>query len=337
MILDGLELHNVTEVEPWEGARHGVLHRIPSAVQHQLRPRARWVAQGSAGSEIRFVTDGPTVHLHISILRGSCDVLVYRGDLRENHHILDCGKPACLELNAPPRFDGLPEGALAGRRFAPQVWRICFENCVPLLHRLDAHGWAVRPPLATEKPRLRWLAYGSSITHGSTATRQVNSYVQQAAWRLGVDPLNLGLGGGCGLEPAMAAFIAGRDDWDLATLELGINVLDAYSVEEFRERVHHLLGAIRARHPAAPVALITHFLYRDHLLPAPLAGRKSDLFDQVLREAAPRFSCALIEGRQVLTHAGGLTGDLVHPHDHGMQEMGENLARMLRPLLPVAG
>ncbi|HAT11817.1 MAG TPA: hypothetical protein DCS97_14785 [Planctomycetes bacterium] len=334
MIIDGMSLHNVTELEPWEGARHGVMHRIPRAVADRLRPRARSISQGSAGSEIRFVTEAPTVHLYISILRGSCDVLVYRGDLRENHHILETGRTACLELNTPPGFAGLPDDALAGRRFAPQVWRVVFENCVPVLHRLDAHGYTVRPPLPAELPRRRWLAYGSSITHGSTATRQVNSYVQQAAWRLTADVCNLGMGGACGLEPEMVEEIAQRDDWQVCTCELGINVHD-YGVEEFSRRAEHLVRTIRARRPDGRLALITHFLFRAHLLGPDHPGRATcDAYDTVLRNLAAAHGCTLIEGRQILTHAGGLTGDLVHPHDHGMQMMGENLARVLDPLFP---
>lgn len=335
MLVDGLLLlHNVAEVEPWEGARHGVMHRLPRAVADRLRPRARWVAQGSAGSEIRFVTEAPTCHLHLSILRGSGDVLVYRGDLRENHHVLETGRAACLELNVPPAFTGVPAAALAGRRFAPQVWRVLFENCLPVLHRLDAHGYAVRPPTAEELPRRRWLAYGSSITHGATATRHVYCYVQQAAWRLRADVWNLGMGGACGLEPEVVEHIAGRDDWQVCTCELGINVAD-YGVPEFTRRAEHLVRTIRSRRPDGSLALITHFLFRAHLLGEDHPGRATcDAYDGVLRSLAAAHGCTLIEGRSILTHAGGLTGDLVHPHDHGMAEMGENLARALEPLFP---
>jgi len=34
-----------------------------------------------------------------------------------------------------------------------------------------------------------------------------------------------------------------------------------------------------------------------------------------------------------LRNFGGLTVDLIHPGDHGMIEMGENIARQLKTLL----
>ena len=45
-----------------------------------------------------------------------------------------------------------------------------------VFHGIDAFGADIRPPRADEKPALRWLAYGSSITHSSR-----NGYPARAA------------------------------------------------------------------------------------------------------------------------------------------------------------
>jgi lysophospholipase L1-like esterase len=347
MLHHDLELHNFAEIEPWAGYATGALQRIPRRVADQLSPRGRFIALESAGSEIRFVTEAPTAHLYLGSLHGTpgaphaaAEVLIYRGDFRHDHVLLTPGLQTCIELNIPEKLANLPPEVLRGRRFSANVWRIFFERSRVALHHLDAHGYAVRPPAADEKPSLRWLAYGSSITNGSAATRHVNSYVQQAAWRLGVDVINQGMSGACAIEPAMVDWLASRHDWDFATCELGINLLNSIDAAEFRRRATHLVETLRARHPAKPLALITHFTFEAHLKPAETAKReKADAFDTALRDLAAAHGLALIEGRSLLADACGLSTDLIHPADHGMFQMGETLATALRaawPGLPLA-
>jgi hypothetical protein len=347
MLHQNLELHNFAEIEPWAGYAAGALHRIPRRVADQLSPRGSWIALESAGSEIRFVTEAPTAHLYLGSLHGTpgaphaaAEVLIYRGDFRHDHVILQPGVQTCIELSIPEKLANLPPEVLRGRRFSGNIWRIFFERSRVALHHLDAHGYAVRPPAAEEKPALRWLAYGSSITNGSTATRHVNCYVQQAAWRLGVDVINHGMSGACAIEPEMVDWLASRDDWDFATCELGINLLNWIDVPEFRRRATRLVETLRTRHPTKPLALITHFTFEAHFKPTETAKRETaDAFDAVLRDLASAHHLALIEGQKLLADAGGLSTDLLHPADHGMFQMGENLATALRsawPALPFA-
>ena len=59
---------------PW-GAEGAVrLSRYPRAVREALSPRGRWVGELLGGAEIRFVTDAPTVRLHITAGL-SCDLV----------------------------------------------------------------------------------------------------------------------------------------------------------------------------------------------------------------------------------------------------------------------
>jgi lysophospholipase L1-like esterase len=262
---------------------------------------------------------------------------MYPGDHRHDHVLLQPGVQTCIELNVPEKLANLRPELQRGRRFAAHVWRIFFERSRVALHHLDAHGYAVRAPSAEEKPALRWLAHGSSITNGAAATRHANCYVQQAAWRLGVDVLNQGMSGSCCLEPVMAEWLASRDDGDFATLELGINVIGSIEVDEFQRRVVHFLGTLRARHPSKRNAVITLFPFDAHFS-APDAPRrqKADAFDAVLREQAAALAMPVIEGQHLLTDLGGLSTDGLHPADHGMFQMGEHLAAALRPLLAVS-
>ena len=74
----------------------------------------------------------------------------------------------------------------------------------------------------------------------------MSSYVYHAARAADLDVLNLGLSGSCLCEPAMADFIGSRDDYEIATLEVGVNMRNGVSPEEFRTRVSYLLDAVAA-------------------------------------------------------------------------------------------
>lgn len=68
------------------------------------------------------------------------------------------------------------------------------------------------------------LSYGSSITHGGGVSVPTSGYAFRLARKLGMDLRNLGLAGAAWMDEAMADYIC-EQKWDMATLELGINVV----------------------------------------------------------------------------------------------------------------
>ncbi len=335
MLHESLELHNVAELEPWCGG--GVLlQRLPRAVREQLTDRGRQVGQGSAGSEIRFVTEAHFINIYLHALQGAGErVIIFAGDIQVMVYELRSGMNT-ISFSPLELFARLRPEFFAGGRFAPQVWRIFLPRCLVALQGVDTMGWDRRPPRAEELPARRWLAYGSSITNGSASSMHHLSYVQQAAWRLGVDVLNLGLGGACLCEAVMADHLAGLKDWDFATLELGVNMRWRFDSQEFERRARYLVGQVVTQNPGKPVVLIT--IFRNSagwLREEDQNGRREAEFNTILRQIKSEDQSGrlhLLEGSQLLSRAGGLTGDLIHPSDYGMIEMGENLAQGLRRL-----
>ena len=342
-------LHNVVELEPLAGG--GVLlRRIPRHVAETLSPLGRMVAEESAGVELRFVTASTSFRLTLSALpsvlqpyeSNGHEVIVFRGGFLHSRHRIESGRPNHLQVinhgGAEP-FDRLGPDHRRACGFSPEVWRIFFGRYPAVYHGLETFGHGVRPPTAAEVPSRRWLAYGSSITCGAGASLHHQGYVYHAARRLGVDVINLGLSGSCCCEPEMAAFLADRDDWDLATLEVGVNMRQSHTTQRFRHRVEHLLDRLSEAHPRKAMTLIT--IYPNAATPGWSAGvaadgeptRREAAFNDVLRElvASDRFSgLRLIEGGTVLREPGDLTMDLIHPSDYGHARMGEALAEALR-------
>jgi len=334
MIYREVELHNVTELETREFYPGVGLQRLPAHVRQDLSPRGRLVSEQSSGCEIRFVSDSPQVRVFLSAMEEDGEALVFYGDLFHSKHDLNQGVIHTLHLEAPPELVGLKPEYRQGMRFAPGVWRVMTGRYHAVFHGVDSWGKSCRPPRAEEVPEIRWLAYGSSITHGAHASRQVNSYVEQAANRLGVDVLNAGLSGACLCEKEMSDFLSGRDDWDFATLEIGVNMRSGFTPEEFRERVTYLIDRIRSLHPGKTIAVITSYPNRESFEIVPsVSGERQRAFDQILREIVAKQRSQdvhLLEGGEILPCFSGLTRDLIHPSDYGHSVMGENLARLLR-------
>lgn len=347
IVRDSIAFHNVAELEPAPGLGGGLrLQRFPAALRERLgfkhHSRGRFFSHRASGCELRFVTAGPFVRVSLSAQETDATVFVYRGDHAHSRHTLPAGVVTHLFLEDPPFFAQVEPSMLRQHRFAQNVWRLAFnQDAQVAYHHLDAFGHAARPPAPAETPARTWLAYGSSITFGANTLHPTNTYVHHAAHLLGVDALNQGIPGSCLCEPEMAAHLAARPDWDFATLELGVNLVELATPGEFESRVRHLLHTLHRARPDAPIFVLNIFPnradhLRDRLAPAAV---NTPLFNAIVPRlvaelASPRVR--FIAGHDILTDLSGLHTDLIHPSDEGHLSMGRNLAARLAPHLPAS-
>ncbi len=170
------------------------------------------------------------------------------------------------------------------------------------------------------------LAYGSSITHGSSATSNYQSYLQLTAQRLGCDALNFGMSGACTCDKAMTDYIAAVPDIDFYFLELGINMRHRYYVEEFEERLIYLLKALQGR----KVYVTTIYPNRGTYLEIEsLNSAQERAFNDLIRKYAPMYGAVLLEGSDIFTNPEYLAFDYIHPSPLGHMKMAENLSKLL--------
>ncbi|PFG32575.1 SGNH/GDSL hydrolase family protein [Sanguibacter antarcticus] len=107
-------------------------------------------------------------------------------------------------------------------------------------------------------PRPVWMHHGSSISHGSSATRPTGIWPVVAARLADVQLVNLGFGGGALLDPFVARTI--RDSpVDLVSVKIGINLVntDLMRLRAFGPAVHGFLDTIRDGHPTAPLLVVS--------------------------------------------------------------------------------
>lgn len=188
-------------------------------------------------------------------------------------------------------FSGLPEGLKS-----IEIWLPHNEATELLALRSNA---AVEAQRDSERPR--WLHHGSSISHGSNATRPTAIWPAFAS-RLGdVELTNLGFGGSALLDPFVARTM--RDTpADAISIKMGINLvnLDLMRLRAFGPAVHGFLDTIRDGHPNTPLLVVSPIFCGIHEdTPGPGA------FDMAaLAEGKMRFTAT---GNPAETAAGKLT------------------------------
>jgi len=237
-------------------------------------------------------------------------------------------EPTTLTITMPHNLEQLQHHAREnGLAYDPALVRVIlpYEWFTELV---DIEG-EIEPPRPEQTPARKMLAYGSSITHGGGAVRPTESYAMLTASSLGMDLINLGFAGSAHMEAEMARYIARDVDWELATLEMGINVIDSWPVEQFREQVQVFVREIATAHPDRWIFCIDLFTCVNDLDHDPLI----EAYRQVVRETVAELALpklVYLNGQSLLTGISGLTADLVHPSSAGMQEISARLVEVIR-------
>lgn len=336
MIHDNIEFWNTAELTT-EAYQSGLrLQRFPAPVRAALaaNPNGMVVGKKAVGTEIRFRTDSPRARLYVKSLQGTLPVRIYRGNWLVREEPLREGSTNCIELSAPDavsaeRYRELSERFPNSFYFSPALWRLVFDHQDILFEGLDTGGNEVFPPTREELPPRRWLAYGSSITHANP-----EGYVHVAAERLGWDVMNKGMAGACLCEPEMATYLA-EEDWDIATLELGINMRSVFPPEDFEARAGHLIRTLREQNPGKPIGVIDIF---DNY--ATGTDTQNGRWEAAYRESLDNIvdtigdpAVVRIPARDVMDDFRCLSSDFVHPTRTGHGRMGANLADILAEMM----
>jgi lysophospholipase L1-like esterase len=334
MMKGKLELYNVVEETPSCNGDGRLVSRIPDALRRTLNDGAKRSATAPGGCEVRLNLGESKATARLRCEEGS-QVLaeVFQGDFMVSRHRVDAGVTD-IGLNPLQNVDQLRRvGESRGRRFDPALTRVIFPYAPPM--GFDGFDGECTPPGPDQVPQRRMLTYGSSITHGAWAMRPSGTYAMRLAESLGVDLINLGFGGGAHCEGQLADYIAGRQDWDIALLEMGINMLGRFEVAEYRRRVAYFVETIAAGNPDKWLICTDLYTCFADLVDAPEFAerkRRAKGYRRELRRIVrglPQPKLLHVDGRRLLRDPSGLTFDLVHPSPGGMEEIAANLARFV--------
>jgi hypothetical protein len=296
-----------------ERTAHGLLpHRLPAAARRQIPENDLLAVAEAQPSGVRLVFRTRATVIELDALATK---RAYVGAPLPADGVYDLvvdGKPAgqatapggrvrttdmatgAVEVTEGPagtaRFTGLP-----GHAKDVEIWLPHNEGSELIALRTDAPV----EPLAPGGRKV-WLHHGSSISHGSNATRPTGTWPALAAARAGVDLVNLGFSGSALLDPFTAR--AMRDTpADLISVKLGINIVNAdlMRLRAFGPAVHGFLDTVREGHPTTPLLVVSAILCPvQEDTPGPLAP---DFGDGVIRFKATGDPADVAAGRLTLS------------------------------------
>ncbi len=213
------------------------------------------------------------------------------------------------------------------------------KECVlylPLFDRVDSlemgvdEGSVISP---MDNPfRHRIVFHGSSITHGSAASRSGMSYVARFGRDNGLYCMNLGFSGQCKLQKEFAFY--------LADLEADAFVFDAFSnpePQEIRARFDEFVDIIRASHPNTPLIFLQTIRRerRNFNLLADVreAEKQQTAKEMVIKRMKKDRNVYFIDSEGFLGDDGIATADGTHPTDVGFSRMLEKMTPKLKKIL----
>ena len=344
MIYKNFEIHNVAEIyDTGDGSISW--KRFPGGVHSKLESsNPDNVVLCSTGVELRFVIKGESATVRMSTLvdnpRSFSTFHVYRGGIQggwDDHevHRHVPGEPQDFIIKRSPNIEKLKEmSSRLGYDWDPEVVRIIFDRGKFKIY--DVIGDVV-PPRPDQCPQKTLLAYGSSITHGSNSIDASHAWVSVLAHNLKIDTRNLGMAGSCMLEPAVAEYIASEGEagkWDLATLEIGINVLK-WDEEKIISRTENLIRQVAGRNPDKPIFVISPFYNcGDDFNEEKRAG--GERWRRLVGEITVKLNypnVTYINGLDVIGDMSYISADEVHPNIYGVHRIADVLTEKIREVI----
>lgn len=326
MEFKGIELHNVRELI--KGEYGYVLSRLPSSLGDIIKGDPKT----ASGVELRLVPISDEVKIKIKrVLPGVTVANLYYGSIQSGWQELYKSityEPCEITVKHSPNSEtirGFSERI--GAAFSPEVIRIVLQS--GQYEIIDVEG-ECRVPTADELPKKTYLAYGSSITHGSLSITPCRSYPFIISERLGADYLNFGYAGSAMLEPEMADFIADKCEFDLASIEMGINMLKTVAPEELRTRVNYFVKRIATAHPTKPIYCTDIFYHSEDFLKPGDDTSTTCVFRRVIKETVLALdlpNVTYIDGLSILSGCQYLSEDTTHPNAQGVEMIAEGLLR----------
>ena len=341
MIYQNVELFNVSEVTPTEDG--GVqFHRFPTALEDAFLDQGRRMNTSTTGVEIRFrMKDTPvTLRLRNEGKESVCPIFIYQGGViresKDMNYVRYIVGDGINEIVIPPIDPAEREKFMCADNsgqfpYDPDLVRLVL--CNGKVRFYGAEG-DCEPPRAEDVKGPRYLAYGSSITHGATSLVTPYSYVSLTAEALRLDGRNLGMAGACRLEHEVSDYIAEegkKGNWDVATLCLGINVL-GWEVEKIEERVDYMLRTVAGANPEKHIFLISPLYCGDDYKQEGKAARWRSIIARQVKEYGSPF-VHYVDGLSLLDGAWGLSGDRVHPAPIGVLAIAKSLVEQMKPFV----
>lgn len=213
-------------------------------------------------------------------------------------------------------------------------------HCTLLIKSVEVEVETAERPVFHMPPRkTRWILHGDSISQGANCSTPSCAWSYLLAQEMGLDLVNLSIGGYGKAEPEMAAYLATRTDGDFMTLHIGANMRPSAEAGELVPLLLNFIRRIRQGF-AKPIIIVSPILVLTKLGGRcnenhPLWTGWMEAFTQLQREGDEQLY--FIDGRSVMKDQRALLSDGLHLNDYGqfcyLQGMLAALDRPLQTIL----
>lgn len=312
--------------------------RLPARAEALVRKAVWDLSRDSSGVLVRFTANTKAIHARWSVTNknlASANITAVASSGLDLYAKTDAGRWHWLGIGRPMKYpentDVLAASIPAGQR--DYMIYLPLRNGVTSLEIGVSKGTVITKSAVRPSGLKPILFYGTSITHGISASRAGMTHVAMLGRMFNREVINLGFSGNGKMEPEVAALVA-----ELDPAVFVLDCLPNMNEKEINERAEACVKTIRSAHPSTPILLVEDRNYSDNFLNS---GRRerNETNHKAMREVYAKMQrdkvqhLFYLKADHLLGEDGEATIDGSHPTDLGFARQAAEFARVLKRIL----
>jgi GDSL-like Lipase/Acylhydrolase family/N-terminus of Esterase_SGNH_hydro-type len=311
--------------------------RLPARAENVVRDVVWNLSRDSSGVLVRFTTDTTAIHARWTLTNktlaaptitatASSGLDLYAKTDAGRWHWLGIGRPTKFPENTDALATGLPAGQREYMIYLP------LRNAVASLEIGVPKGSVISKAPARAAGSKSIVFYGTSITHGISASRPGMTHVAMLGRMFNREVINLGFSGNGKMEPEVTKFVA-----ELDPAVFVLDCLPNMTAKDIDERAETCVQTLRSAHPKTPILLVEDRNYANNFLKAARRERNETnhaamraVYAKMQRDKVPYLY--YLKADNLLGQDGEATIDGSHPTDLGFMRQATEFQRALRKI-----
>lgn len=312
--------------------------RLPLRAENVVRQAVWDLSRDSSGVLVRFLASTPAIHARWSLTRknlsgptitatASSGLDLYAKTDAGKWHWLGIGKPVQFPENKDVLAAALPAGQREYMIYLP------LRNGVTSLEIGLPKGSAIAKGPSRPSRSKPIVFYGTSITHGISASRPGMTHVAILGRMFDREVINLGFSGNGRMEPEVTKFVA-----ELDPAAFVLDCLPNMTAKDINERAEACVKLLRDARPDTPILLVEDRNYANNFLNASRRERNETnhaamraVYAKLNRDNVPHLH--YLKADDLLGDDGEATIDGSHPTDLGFLRQATEFQKALRKIL----
>lgn len=324
MIFEDIEFYNIREFEFDKKHNAYNLLRLSKSVEENMPESGIKFNRSSLGVELRFFMVDDEISITLRGYKEDGGFYIYYGDLEAEYNqfttVIRMNEEITIKLKRNPNIKEIEQINKAKESIYPSdlIRIILYGSMVQFVRKTGKTK-------AVESKYKNILFYGSSITGNCISLIPNNGYPFLVSKKLKLDLLNLGYPGSCTIDKKVADELI-KIKFDYAFFELGVNIIEEITLEEYKSRCLYLLEKMSKINK--PIFVTDIYPYYN--LKYAVSDEKLNSFRKVLKELTSKYENVIyIKSNKLLKTKTNLCADLIHPDIDGHFEIYKNLSKII--------